>query len=127
MSNTPYTIPALPGALTLPPNIDAAEAVRRKKDHQKIICKFREIEDIKKTLIRQIVSAIDGQFIDKVCNESINTITKSIPEILQYLFDNFLDVTSHDVVREENKIRDYLGFCRSPLCHFTNLLTNYTY
>ena len=109
MSNTPYESPPHPGAFTVPRNIDAAEAVRRREAHQEWIRKFRESLDINKALIRQIVAAVDGQYIDELRSAATNTIDKSIPEILKHLFDNFSDVTMHDVMQEEEKSGIFTG------------------
>ena len=66
--------------------------------------KFWNAEDAQNNLIRQIVASKDGQYIDEFRNVTTNTITKTIPEILQHLFDNFSDVTSYDILQAEDKI-----------------------
>ena len=65
---------------------------------------FREVNDVKKALIRQIVASIDSNYLNKLRDETTNTIIKSIPEILQYLFDNFADITPQDVSKAEDKL-----------------------
>lgn len=107
VSNTPYEIPPHPGALALPRNVDAVEAVHRKKSHQERIRKFREALDIQKELIRQIIATTNPQYMDELHSPTTITITKTIPEILQYLFNNFVNVTSSDVAQEEAKVRNY--------------------
>ena len=71
-------------------------------------------QTFKKALTRQIVAAIDGQYIDELRNENTNTITKTIPQILQYLFENFSNVTLQDVAREETKLRDFFWNIAEP-------------
>ena len=104
VNDTPYELPAHLGPLTLPCNADVVEVVRQRDQHQEQIRKFWETIDIQKALIQQIVAAINNQYIDKLQNDTANTITWSIPEILQYLYDIFVGVTSHEVAKEEEKI-----------------------
>ena len=101
VSTTTYNAPPRPDAFTVPRNINAAEAVWRREARQEKIRKFRESLDINKALIRQIVVAVDGQYIDELRSPTTNTIDKSIPKILKHLIDNFSDVTTHDVLQEE--------------------------
>ena len=122
VSDIAYTMPAHPGSLTIPRNTDAVEAVRRRDAHQERIRKFREATDVQKALIRQIVASIDGHYIDELRNATTNTITKTIPEILQHLFDNFSDVTSHDIQQAEDKIRQYFWNIAEPPMSFYHLI-----
>ena len=121
VSNTPYAIPAHPGAFLLPRNTDPAEAVRRREAHHERIRKFRESLDINKALIRQIVAAIDKTYLDELRNVTTNTITEIIPEIFTYLFDNFADVTSHDVTKEESKVNNLYWNISDPPMSFSTL------
>ena len=66
-----------------------------------------------------MVAAIDPQYIDEVRDKTINTITKSIPEIQKYLFDNFADVDSTEVAKEEEKLRNhYWNISDPPMAFF---------
>ena len=105
VSNTAYETPILP-VLTIPRNTDAADAVRRRDAHLEKVRLFREVNDVKKALIRQIVASIDGTYLDELRNENTNTIQKTIPEILSYLFENFADVSAQDVGKAEEKLND---------------------
>ena len=67
---------------------------------------FREVTDVRKALIRQIVASIDGNYLNELRDDNINTISSTIPEILQYLFNNFADVTPQDVTKAEEKLNE---------------------
>ena len=107
VSDVPYTVPPFPGELTLPRGVDPAEAVRRRDAHSERLRQFQQVHDIQKALIRQIVAAIDPPYLEELRNEETNTITRGIPEILQYLFDNFATVTIEDVKAEEAKLSEF--------------------
>ena len=65
------------------------------------------------------MAAVDGQYIDELRSAATNTIDKSIPEILQHLFDNFSDVTTHDVMQQEEKVRNfYWNIVEPPMVFF---------
>ena len=122
VSNTPYDMPNHPGPFSLPRNTDAAEAIRRREAHQERVRKFRESLDIKKALIKQIVAAIDKAYLEELRDETTNTITKTIPEILTYLFTNFADVTSDEVNKEEEKVVNHFWNLSDPPMSFYTLI-----
>ena len=100
VSTVPYDIPQFPGPLTVPRNVDAAEAVMRGNAHDERIRAFNEVHDLKNALIRQIVAAVDKQYLAELRDKLTNDIPHSIPDILAYLFKNFADVDVEDVDKE---------------------------
>ena len=118
VSNVPYVIPPYPGAFALPRNVDAAEAVRRERAHLERIRLFKQVQDVKQALIRQIVAAVDENYIDELRDETNDRITKTIPEMLRYLFDNFADVDAEDVRKEEAKLSEYVWNIAEPPMEF---------
>ena len=96
--------------------------MRRQDTHHERIRKFKETLDINKALIRQIVLAIDKQYINEFGNIMTNTINKTIPDILVYIFNNFPDITSSDVAKEEQKVNNnYWNFSDPPI-FFYNII-----
>ena len=81
VSDVPFVLPPFPGDLTLPRNVDPAEAVRRRDAHSERIRQFQQVHDVNKALIRQIVTSVEPQFLEELRNEETNTITRTIPEI----------------------------------------------
>ena len=84
--------------------------------------KFRESLDIKKALIKQIVASIDKVYLEELRDETTNTINKTIPEILTYLFTNFADVTSDDINKEEEKVINHFWNLSDPPVSFYTLI-----
>ena len=118
VSNVAYDVPAYPGPFALPRNVDPAEAVRRERAHLDRMSLFKQVQDVKQALIRQIVAAVDENYIDELRDEGTNRITKTIPEILRYLFDNFADIEAEDVRREEAKLSEFVWNVMNPPMEF---------
>ena len=78
VSYTPYNMPNHLDPFSLQRNTDPAEAICRREAHHKCVRKFCESLDIKKTLIKQIVAAIDKVYLDEFRDKATNTITKTI-------------------------------------------------
>ena len=51
--------------------------------------------------------SVEPAYLKELRNDLTDTITHSIPDILKYLYDNFIDVTPDDVKAEEDKIAEY--------------------
>ena len=86
---------------------------------------FREAVEVKNALIRQIVAAVDDQFLEELKDEQTNNIDKSIPEILAYLFANFADVTLVDVKREEEKVKEHFWNISEPPMSFYTIIEDF--
>ena len=62
------------------------ESVRLKEEHTDEICLFCESIDVEKTLIKQIVTAVESKYFDNIYSPVTNTITADVPTILIHLF-----------------------------------------
>ena len=80
----------------------------------KRLSSFWEAVECRKTLIKQIVAAVEDQFLVQLHDDIANNITNTILEISAYLFDNFVDTGSADVQREEVKVKDYCWNISDP-------------
>ena len=90
----------------------AGRLITRRSEHFNVV-------DVKKALVRQIVASVDGQYLDELRDQTTNTITKTIPEILEHLFENYSDVTSQDIIQAEDKIRQYFwNISEPPMCFY---------
>ena len=124
VSTTPYEIPTFPGPFSLPRNVDGAEAMRRECAYFEKIRLFRQVQDVNQALIRQIIAAVDKNYLDELRDETTNRITKTIPEILCYLFDNFADVNAEDVCKQEDTVSQYNWNIAEPPMEFFKAITD---
>ena len=52
---------------------------------------------MERTLIQQIVAAVEAKYLRPLRNPITNKITKTIPEIFEYLFDTYGDVSPQEL------------------------------
>ena len=83
----PYINPPHPGQLNIAPGTANHEAERLTREHRELVREWRETVDIEKALIKQIVKAIEPNYLKALRNTTTNTITQSVNQILTYLFD----------------------------------------
>ena len=86
--NTPYKRPANPGRLQITRNETQYQIAQRRDENEEATRLFREVNGMERALIQQIVSAVEAEYLKVLCNPITNKITKSIPEIFTYLFNN---------------------------------------
>ena len=89
VSDTPYEFPEHPGTFNLARNTAHEVAITQREAHYERLRVFREAVEVQKALVKQIVAAIDDEFVEELKDESTNDISYSIPEILSYLFEHF--------------------------------------
>lgn len=118
ISMVPYIRPAHPGALVIAPGTAAHEADRRQRNYRESIREWRETVDVEKTIVKQIVAALDPKYLKSLRNRLTNSITETIPKILRHLKDTY-GVVPPDVLAEKEKIvRNIQYDLREPLNTF---------
>ena len=122
VSDTPYVAPEHPGNFELARNTAHEVAITQREAYYENLRVFRESVEVHKALVKQIVAAIDDEFLEELKDDETNDISKSIPEILSYLFENFAEVSSADVKREEEKIKNYYWDINTPPMVFYTLI-----
>ena len=125
VSNTPYEAPHFPAPLDFARNIETAAAVQQQTAYLEAIRLFREVTDVTKTLINQIVGAIDEMYLHELCDEATSRIAHSIPEILHYLFENFADVSAEHVSKEEAALHQFHWNIADPPMVFFTLIDDF--
>ena len=119
---TPYVFPDKPGYFDLPRNTASDEAMILRDMYYEELQTFWEAVEVWKALVKQIVAAVDKEFLEEFRDEMTNDITKSVVEILTYLFKNFANVGSVDVQREEEKVKAYFWNISDPPMAFITFI-----
>eukprot|EP00957_Ditylum_brightwellii_P111134 8473995-Ditylum_brightwellii.AAC.1 len=78
LGTTPYIRPANPGSLAIPGGATEFQIAHARNQHQENLCLFREVTNIKCTLIQQIVKAVDAKYLTAICNPVTHKITCTI-------------------------------------------------
>ena len=120
VSQTPYTRPEHPGVLVIPANTTQHESTRLQKEYKEAIKLFRETSDLEKALRYQITAAVPEEYLDALRNREANAIMEPIPEILEYLFDNYGVVEMEEVLRQEQNLRETKYTAPTPLIAIFN-------
>ena len=122
LSDIPFEEPVHPLDFIPPRNAQPHEAIQHERAHLELLKQFEKCQDIKQALIRQIVASVESQYIDELRDDLTNTINCSIPDILEYLFTNFVAVTAKDVAKAEEKVTTYHWNISEPPMIFFNLI-----
>lgn len=121
-NNQQYTRPPHPGPLAIQAGTAHHEAVRLREEHAENVRLFRETIDVERALKRQIISAIDKEYIKELYDDVTSTITMTIPQILTFLFTRYGEVTNQRVVTEEEKVKNFTWNIIDPPVVLFNLI-----
>ena len=111
----PYLRPAHPGILTIAAGTANYEAERLTKEHREAIREWRETEDVEKTIIKQIVAAIDAKYLKALRNRLTNSITSSVAQVIRYLKDRYGIVPPDILAEAERDVRNLHYDLREPI------------
>ena len=92
----PYVRPENPGILEIEGGT-AFEIAQQKTEHKESTRLFRETIGVERALIQQIISAIKSKFLQALRNPVTGQINRTIPEIFDYLYSNFGNVSPDEL------------------------------
>ena len=95
--DTPYVRPVNPGNLIINGDETQYQIAQRRQEHDEATRAFRELIGVERALIQQIVSALEPKYLRALRNPVTGKITKTIPEIFEYLFDTYGDVSPQEL------------------------------
>ena len=102
---TPYIRPVLP-EMDIDNNDTRYILAQKRLDYDTALALYREFVAMERILIQQIVNAIDGKFLKAIWSKTTNRITKTIPEILTYLFETYGDVSPQELMGLRSQIEN---------------------
>ena len=103
---TPYTRPVHPGALVIGAGTSQHIATGMRQDHKDTIIIFREVNNVEKCIIKQVVKALDSKFLKSLQNRSTNTIKYKLHTIFAHLFTKYGTIEDEVLTEEEDKLRN---------------------
>ena len=98
---SPYQRPRLP-TLNIQPTDTQYRIAQQRHQYAEDMELYREVQKMERTIIQQIVAAIEPKYLRALRDRGTNKINKTIPQILKYLFETFGDVTP----KEFKQLRD---------------------
>ena len=124
VSPVPYAFPVHPGALHIPAGTAQHEAIRLRDEHKERIRVYREALGVQQALLKQIVAAVDEEYLKELRNEHTNAITLTIPEILSHLTTTYGQVDSSDLRKQEEQLTLFHWNVNDPPAEMYNLVEN---
>ena len=105
VSPIPFVAPAYPAPLTIPANATQVTAFERRAAHEEAKRVYYECQNIEKALQRHIQDAIEDKYLEHLIDEDTQLIHEDIPDILDYLMENYGRVRSEEVTEQYETIR----------------------
>ena len=102
----PYIRPVHPGALVIEAGTSQHISTGMRNDHGDAIKLFREVDDVEKCIIKQLVQALDSKFLKSLRNRSTNAIAHNLQTIFAHLFTKYGTIEDEVLTEEEEKLRD---------------------
>ena len=114
-NSQPYIRPVAPPALAVQPNATQFQIQQARDVRAENVRLFREVLAVERTLIQQIVAALDAKFLKALREPVTHKITKTIPEILTYLFNAYGYVTPTELYELKNKVETMQFSANEPV------------
>ena len=93
-----YVRPANPGPLNIATDsLTQYQITEAREEHREDTRLFREVVGVERVLIQQIVAAIEPKYLRALRQPGTHRLQKTIPEILEHLFETYGDVTPQDL------------------------------
>ena len=101
----PYVRPTLP-SLNILPTDTQFQIAQKRHQYAEDLRQFREVNGVERAIIQQIVGAIEPKYLRALRDQKTNKISKTIPEILKYLFDTYGDVSPRELQQLRNQVEN---------------------
>ena len=99
-----------------------------KEQHAEEKCLFLERKNIEKDLLRHVQDALEDKHTEALVKEHTNLISDDIPSVLDYLFNNYVNVSSEEVTKKDLEVMsmawlpyDTIVLLTAPLDHLKKL------
>ena len=122
ISDIPYVRPEHPGVLDIPVGTAHHEAVRLRDEYHENNRLFRETLQVERAIIKQIVAAVDSEYLKELRDDATHTITMSVPEVLNHLFLHYGQVDSEVLDKEEESLKNFVWNLNDPPIKFFNMI-----
>ena len=101
-----YVRPAMPAPLVIPPGSTQHQATRLREDWREAKDLFRETVDLENALKKQLIEAIDDEYLQELRNPVTNSITQPIAQVITHLFDRYGEVTQATLDEALHKVKN---------------------
>ena len=124
-SATAYVRPVDPKEFIEPTETDPIARQNAKEEHAKKTQAFLEINLLESTILNMIQEAIDPTILRPLIDRITRCIESSIPEVFNYLYQAYGNLTDHFIVSERQRILQHQYNHANPLEDIFDMLANY--
>ena len=90
---TPYIRPTTPGLLIIPAGRTQHQIAQQQTHHAERLRVFREANNVERTLLQQLVKALDEEYLSAIRCTITNRITLPIAQVITHLLDTYGEVS----------------------------------
>ena len=124
-SATAYVRPVDPKEFIEPNVTDPIVRHDAKEEHSKKTQAFLEVNLLESTILNMIQEAIDPNILRPLIDQVTRCIESSIPEVFNYLYQAYGNLTDHFIVSEQQRILQHQYNHANPLEDIFDMLANY--
>ena len=110
---------------TLTQTVTAVDIANQKSRHDEKERQYYECQAVEQALRNQIVNAIGREYLDALQNTSTDMINKSILEIMEYLQQNYREITIEELSDLEDEVKRFTYDLSTPVDSVFNKLNNF--
>ena len=75
-------------------------------DYKRALELYKEIALVEKAIKTQIIEAIEERYVNTLVDRTNHTIQRTIPEILEFLFDRYGQIKDEDLREKEEEMKE---------------------
>lgn len=111
----PVEFPVHPDPLEITNNMRANEIIQAQETYKQQQTKYNDATNVKHVLTNQIINALEAKYTLPLRHTTTRRITKTIPEIFDYLYSTHGQVDSDEITNKEHELRTSTYDIRDPV------------
>ena len=115
ISTALFVRPTHPGPLLIVAGTTGPMSTVLKEQHKETLRSFHEVHNVEKSLKQQIVAALEPQFFKAIRNRTTQTITRTIPETIEFLMEQYGNITPNDYIERESQVKSMIYDIDTPI------------
>ena len=91
-------------------------------DHKESVRVFCEVDNVEKALKKQLADALPELYLKRFRNRHTNTLTNTLPVVLDYLFQTYGEITDEELKLVEDNLKSRVFDITQPMAVMYNEL-----
>ena len=115
VSTATFVWPVHPGPLVIAAGTTCPMSTVLKEQHKEALRSFHEVHNVEKSLKQQIVAALEPQYLKAIWNRTTQTITRTIPETIEFLMEQYGNIAPKDYIERESQVKSMIYDIDTPI------------